>query len=377
MGKGYILVVDDHQLLLEAIRDLLLADGYEVGTAANGLEALDCIQGRTPDLILSDINMPQMNGYDLYQKVRENPSWVRIPFIFLTARGERTDVLRGKALGAEDYFVKPFDSEDLLTTIKSRLERAQAIQQAADTEFEQLKKDILNVLSHELRTPLTYISGYTDLALEVALEDANSLTPEELQEFLLGIKRGSDRLTKLVKDMLLVVEVDTGRAADEFRLFSSIRPNLEVLLRHVVLSFVPAAKVAGVTLEYNCAGELPSARVHEEFLSNALGRIIENAIKFSRGPNKHVKVEARAVPNWIEIAVTDQGVGLSPDALKNIFVFKRFQQFGRDVMEQQGAGLGMFIAHTLIKLHGGDITVVSQLGEGSTFTLRIPTATEA
>ncbi len=370
MHKGYILVVEDHQLLLEAIQDLLQVAGYEVATGANGYAALEIIKKRAPDLILSDITMPQMDGYDLYQKVRENPSWVRIPFIFLTARGERTDVLRGKALGVEDYIVKPFDTEDLLIAIESRLGRAQAIQQAANTEFEQLKQQILNVLSHELRTPLTYIAGYTDLALE----DAGSLSPEELQEFLLGIKRGSDRLTKLVKDMLLVVQIDTGRAADEFQAFSNIRPHLEIYLRHVVESFRPAAQSAGVKLEYQCQGELPTTRIHEEFLSNALGRVIENAIKFSHGPGKSVIVETRASGDWIEIAVTDQGVGLAPDAINNIF--KRFQQFDRDVMEQQGAGLGMFIAYNLVKLHGGKITVVSQLGQGSTFTLRIPVTEE-
>ncbi|MDX9954178.1 MAG: response regulator [Anaerolineae bacterium] len=366
MYKGYILVVEDHQLLLEAIQDLLQVAGYEVATGSNGFAALESIKKRAPDLILSDITMPQMDGYDLYQKVRENPSWVRIPFIFLTARGERTDVLRGKALGVEDYIVKPFDTEDLLIAIESRLGRAQAIQQAANTEFEQLKQQILNVLSHELRTPLTYISGYTDLALE----DAGSLSPEELQEFLLGIKRGSDRLTKLVKDMLLVVQIDTGRSAEEFRSFADVSPHLEIYLRHIVESFRPTAQSAGVTLEYVCPEPLPATRIHEEFLGNALGRIIENAIKFSHGPNKPVTVEARAVSNWIEVSVTDQGVGLSPEATKNIF--KRFQQFDRDVMEQQGAGLGMFIAYSLIQLHSGDITVTSQIGQGSTFTLKIP-----
>lgn len=370
MSKGYILVVDDHQLLLEAIRDLLLADGYEVEIAVNGVEALAAIQKRAPDLILSDINMPQMNGFELYQKVRENPSWVRIPFIFLTARGERTDVLRGKALGAEDYFVKPFDSEDLLTTIRSRLERAQALQQAADSEFEELKKDILNVLSHELRTPLTYISGYTDLALE----DTHSLTPENLQELLQGIKKGADRLNKLVRSMLLVVEIDTGRAAENFRHFSNIRSDLEVFLRHVVNTFQPAARASGVTLEYFCDDKLPPVRIHEEYFCDALERLIENAIKFSRLPDKRVTIEVHATADWIEIAITDRGVGLSPTALENIFAYKRFQQFERNVMEQQGTGLGMFIAHTYIKLHGGDINVVSQLGKGSTFTLRLPTA---
>lgn len=370
MAKGYILVVEDHQLLLEAIQDLLQVAGYEVATGANGCAALETIKQRAPDLILSDITMPQMDGYDLYQKVRENPSWVRIPFIFLTARGERTDVLRGKALGVEDYIVKPFDTEDLLVAIESRLGRAQAIQQAANTEFEQLKQQILNVLSHELRTPLTYIAGYTDLALE----DAGSLSPEELQEFLLGIKRGSDRLTKLVKDMLLVVQIDTGRAADEFRAFSDVRPHLETYLRHVVESFQPSAQAAGVELEYVCESESPPTRVHEEFLSNALGRVIENAIKFSRGPEKRVTVQVRSNPDWIEIAVTDRGVGLTPDAVRSIF--RRFQQFDRDVMEQQGAGLGMFIAYNLVKLHGGDVSVISQVGQGSTFTLRIPVTKE-
>ncbi|HOC22579.1 MAG TPA: HAMP domain-containing sensor histidine kinase, partial [Anaerolineae bacterium] len=183
-------------------------------------------------------------------------------------------------------------------------------------------------------------------------------------------KRGSDRLTKLVKDMLLVVQIDTGRTAEEFRTYSNVRPHLESYVRHIVESFVPTAQAAGITLQYSSTGECPPTRIHEELLGNALGRIIENAIKFSHGPNKLVTVETRNVPGWIEIAITDQGIGLAPDAIKNIF--KRFQQFDREVMEQQGAGLGMFIAHSLVQLHGGEITVISEPGQGSTFTVRIP-----
>ncbi|MBN1259310.1 MAG: response regulator [Anaerolineae bacterium] len=368
MRKRHILVVEDHQLLLEAIEDLLKVAGYEVSTAANGNDALELMRRFTPDLILSDITMPKMDGYELYETVRENPEWIRIPFIFLTARGERRDVLKGKALGAEDYIVKPFDTEELLVAIDSRLGRAQAIQRASDQEFEHLKQQILNVLSHELRTPLTYISGYTDLALD----DVESLTPDQLQEFLLGIKRGADRLTRLVKDMLLVVQIDTGRAAEEFSLFSTVRDDLGALVRQVVLTYQSRAKESGVTLGVILPEHMSPVRVHDEYFCNALGRLIDNAIKFSLKSPKSVTVQVRSNDKWVEVVVIDRGVGIANADLKSIF--KRFQQFDRDTMEQQGAGLGLFIAQSLVNLHEGELDAVSQPGEGSTFTLRLPVA---
>ena len=245
MEKRRILVVEDHKLLLQAIRDLLEGEGYAVAIASDGVEALEKMQEQTPDLIVSDIMMPEMDGYTLYETVRANNSWTRIPFIFLTARGERGDIIKGKALGVEDYITKPFDTEELVVAIQARLQRAEAIQQATHEEFEEIKQQIANVLSHELRTPLTYISGYTELALD----DITNLSPQELQDFLLRIKRGSDRLNNLVEDLLLSVQLDMGRTKQEFENFAEIHDDVNMIVRRVAAHYTMQAREEGVELE--------------------------------------------------------------------------------------------------------------------------------
>jgi two-component system sensor histidine kinase/response regulator len=254
MEAHRILVVEDHEPLLAAIRHVLELENYTVLTATDGVEALQVMERARPDLIVADIMMPRMDGYELYDAVRARPEWVPIPFIFLTARAEREDRLKGKSLGVEDYIVKPFDPQELVIAVQARLGRAQAIQKVSEVGFEQLKQQIINTLSHELRTPLTYIQGYTALALE----DAS--TPDDLQEFLLAIKKGGDRLTQLVEDMLLLVRLDTGQAAEEFNSLSAVQDNLGGVVKHAVRQHKEQAASEGVALKGEVASDLPPVR---------------------------------------------------------------------------------------------------------------------
>src|SRR5689334_521023 len=123
MAAEKILVVEDDIALLEGLRDILVLAGYEVTTAANGLEGLAALERGLPDLILSDIMMPKLDGYQFYAQVRARPEWIGLPFIFLTAKGEKADIRRGKQLGADDYLTKPFEEADLLIAIRSKLDR--------------------------------------------------------------------------------------------------------------------------------------------------------------------------------------------------------------------------------------------------------------
>jgi len=366
MNKPRILVVEDHRLLQEAMREILEVDGFEVLTAGDGLVALDMMRETCPDLILSDIMMPQMDGYEFYEKVRGNPQWVRIPFIFLTARGDRDDILKGKAMGVEDYLTKPFDTQELLVAIHSRLKRAHDLQTVTDTEFDQLKQQLIDILSHELRTPLTYISGYTDLALD----DVAALTPETLQEFLKGIKRGADRLKRLTDDFLMVVQIDTGRAAKDYESFARIHHDLGTIVNHATQYYQMITSQKDVAFVVAVDLALPPVKLHEGFFSNALHRLIDNAVKFSRQDSPQIEVNTATSPQWIQISVTDHGVGIAEEDIAHIF--QRFQQINRDKMEQQGTGQGLYIAQSLIQLHKGKITVSSRLGEGSTFTIHLP-----
>src|SRR5262245_12632287 len=118
-----VLVVDDDQVILETVEDILRLSGYNTLAASNGVKALERLYASSPDLIVSDISMPDMDGYQFYEAVRANPAWTLIPFIFLSARGQRTDIRRGTRLGADAYLVKPFEPEDLLGAVEARLAR--------------------------------------------------------------------------------------------------------------------------------------------------------------------------------------------------------------------------------------------------------------
>jgi signal transduction histidine kinase len=366
LDKQRILVVDDHEPLLTAIQGILEEEGYAIFTATDGTEALNMMEEVCPSLVIADIMMPRMDGYALYEAIRARSEWVAIPFIFLTAKAEREDKLKGKSLGAEDYLTKPFDPEELVVAVASRLGRARDIQEAADAQFDHLKRQIANVLGHELRTPLTYVRGYTELALEeVASTDA-------LQDFLFGIKRGADRLNRLVEDLMMVVQVDTGRAAEEYNMLVHEHTDIGILANVTMHRFREQAQELGVALEFKRESDLPPVMVHEPYFMNALGRLIDNGIKFSQGEGSTVTISTRATEEWVEIGVTDQGIGIASKELDHIF--ERFRQIDRDRMEQQGSGLGLALAAELVRLHEGKITVESELGKGSTFTIRLPIA---
>jgi len=368
MTKKRILAVEDHDLLLFAIRDILEAENYDVVTATDGVDALEKMQTIRPDLIIADISMPRMDGYRFFEEVHYNPAWVPIPFVFLTARAEQEDRLKGKAMGAEDYIVKPFDPKELVVVVNSRIGRARAIREATETEFDELKQQIITLLSHELRTPLTSVYGYTELALE----EATDLPPGDFQLFLGGIKKGADRLTQLVEDLLMVVKLDTGELQREFDLLGSVQDDLTGIVRRVAL--VEASKAAdhGVKMEVAVPDSLPPVLVHEYFLGDALARLVDNAIKFTQTEEKRIRISAEIQDKCVAISVQDWGVGIPAAQVDRLF--EVFGQIDRRKMEQQGTGLGLVIAQALVTCMGGDIDLVSSQQEpsGTTVTIRLP-----
>jgi putative two-component system response regulator len=167
--KETILIVEDNQVLREGLCDILAFEGFNVLAGGNGQEALDQMGDANPDLILSDISMPVMDGYEFYSSVRANPEWVTIPFIFLTARGERDDILKGRDLGVEDYLVKPLTRDELLTAIRGRLNRSQQIRVA---QLHHAYESSLTVLANaiDVRDPNTrgHVERVTEYAAVIA-----------------------------------------------------------------------------------------------------------------------------------------------------------------------------------------------------------------
>ena len=172
MSKGIILIVEDNQILQDGLRDILDMEGYTVLTAGDGLGAIKLMDQILPDLILSDIAMPVMDGYVFFDAVRSRPDWVTIPFVFLTARGEREDVLNGKKLGVEDYLIKPLSREELITAVRARLARSQQLQVA---QLQQAYEASLTVLANAIDIRDPYTRGHVERVTAYTQELANQL----------------------------------------------------------------------------------------------------------------------------------------------------------------------------------------------------------
>jgi two-component system sensor histidine kinase/response regulator len=366
MADPLILVVEDDLALLEGVSELLKLSDYRVLTATNGREALDLLDENRPNLIVSDIMMPEMDGYAFHAAVRERPEMYTIPFIFLTARGEKRDIRKGKASGVDDYITKPFDDEDLLVAVESKLARWAGLQKQRDEEIEDVKHRILLTLSHEFRTPLTYIINYADM---LKATDP-STSQEDFQEFMDGIRRGAKRLNKLVEDFLVLVELETGEAREAYLYRRQEFDDTSAWLRVITRRFQSNAESKGLELIIDIPDDLPSIVGDEIYLTDAIGRLVENAIKFSREESEWVRVSASEEGEFLRIDIQDQGIGVAPEHVDKLFDL--FHQLNREEFEQQGTGAGLAICKGVVDIHGGKVALDSVQGEGSTFTIMIP-----
>ncbi|MBX3065525.1 MAG: response regulator [Anaerolineae bacterium] len=370
-ANSTILVVEDDISLRQGICDILEIKGYSVLTAGTGREGLDVMlgNGAPPDLIVSDIMMPVMDGYQFFSEVRKEPRWMKIPFIFLTAKGEKADIRAGKMLGAEDYIVKPFEPEDLVVVVSSRLRRVDEINAVQSAEIGGIKRGILTILNHEFRTPLTYIVAYADMLNR----DPDELSYDEMKMFLTGINTGADRLRRLIENFILLVELQTGEAQSTFNWRKRKINDYDEILRHTVEYMTPAAEEKGVKLQAHYSyGSLPSIIGDTEYLRTALIRLVDNAIKFSDKSGAAIYLAAEVRDSFLCFDVEDQGRGIPPDEQQTIFDL--FYQINRQVYEDQGAGSGLPIVDRIAKMHGGGVTLQSEPGVGSRFTLYVPLA---
>lgn len=361
-----ILIVDDDIGIRANVHDLLEVSGYQVFSATGGFEALGVMERHTPDLIISDINMPSMDGYAFFKSVRANPNWTLIPFIFLTARDQPPEVRHGIGLGVDQYLVKPFQPEDLLIAVEARLKRIREIEDVTRNDVEAMKNRLMTMISHELRTPLTYIYGYVNLLHE---EQAD-LSAGERQEMVSAIQRGAERLVRLVEDLILIARLDSGEIGLEIQ-FGRKPVQLDALLTEVLRDSAAAIQESGVILECTVSPEITFS-CEPTHMRNAFLRLVNNAIKFTISPGGHAWITAEQEGETIRIRVQDDGVGVTADKQK--LLFQPLQQIDREQHEQQGIGAGLAIARGIVAAHGGHIEVSSEgiPGHGSIFTVVLP-----
>jgi len=365
MIKGTVLVVEDDIHLLSGIREILELGDYKVWTAQNGVQGLERLEeaDATPDVIVSDIMMPHMDGFSFLTEVREKDQWVNIPFIFLTAKGEKSDVQKGNLLGADVYLKKPFDAEDLLIAVDSRLRRFQDMERVHDDTVSQIKRRILITLNHELRTPLTLVVAYADLLKDF---DPDNMSDNELITFLRGVNSGATRLRRLIENFILLVEIEEGDAA---KTFVWRKYPIESLRDIAIDACRQILEQDANQVTITCQESLPSVMADREFLTIIIRELVDNAVKFS-GDKEGVSIDVATVDGQLQITVADSGTRQIPEAdIEKIW--EAFYQINREQYEDQGSGSGLAIVDGLVAIHEGSRHIVST-DQGTTVTVRIP-----
>ncbi|NER21554.1 MAG: response regulator [Symploca sp. SIO1C2] len=410
MTKGTILIVDDTPENLHVLSATLSQQGYQVRGVIKGKMAIRAAGSALPDLILLDINMPDLNGYEVCEQLKQNPQTAQIPVIFLSALDEVTDKVKGFQSGGVDYITKPFQIEEVLARVENQLtirrlqrqlmEQNQQLQleiqermkaEAAAEAASKAKSEFLANMSHELRTPLNAILGFTQVMnrdLEISTEQ---------REYLGIINRSGEHLLELINDVLDLSKIEAGIISfnegsfDLYRLLDELEEMLQIkaLTKNLGLNFIISSAVP----QY--------IKTDKQKLRCCLINLLGNAIKFTESGHVQlrVKLEAGELGRWgsggdkedkgasiefpipkqqrtnnkgqttLIFEVEDTGFGITPEEIDNLFY--AFVQTSAGIKSAEGTGLGLTITKRFVELMGGNISVNSVVGKGTVFRFDI------
>ena len=365
-----ILIIEDEAEIRNEVMDWLTFEGYEVSDAANGKLGLEAIKQSTPDLILCDIAMPELNGREVLIEVRSKTHLSHIPFIFLTAASDRDSIRKGMELGADDYLTKPFTHAEVLKAVRSRLER-KAIQErqvqtqidtlvrAFDEEHEKrlLKSRLVAMFSHDFRNPLAGI-----LAASGILRSYNDrLTPEQKTRHYDRIDGAVKQLLQMLDDMLIVAEIESGHLE-----FSPETLNASAFAEGIIDEFrlIDQNRHQIILETDNSDSILADPKLIRQIIAN----LISNALKYSPA-DTHIHVNLKLKDSCLMLTVEDQGIGIPEASLPQLF-----EPFHRAANAKQfkGTGLGLSIVKNCVERHQGNVKVESQVGKGTCFSVQLP-----
>ena len=359
-----IMVIDDNPDVTHVVSLLVQSKGYDAVVAQSGEEALGIMAARRPDLILCDIMMPGMDGFQVFQRVRGDRRWQMIPFVFLTALTDSQVRFSTTELGVEAFVTKPFNKQELLALIAGLLRRANELQTRNASEMDSFKAQLLFMITHELNTPLSVLRMMTD----TMRSNYKRFSQAQMGEYLDLLSRSTGELSSIVESMLLALQIDSGRAQELFDKFATPQM-VRTLIDAVLAQAAPNAEERKVSVRAEGLSQVLWVRAHEQQLMQIYSRILDNAIKFSP-KGKGVVVRLSREGNRACVSFVDQGPGLTPDEIDQ--AFDRLRQINRAQQEQQGVGMSLSLVKSLVAIQGGEITVDSTPGQGSTFNVWLP-----
>ena len=338
-----ILIVDDTPANVLLLVRMLETRGYTTRTVLCGRLALQAARAEPPDLILLDIAMPEMNGYEVCEQLKADETLKDIPVIFISALSETIDKVKAFHAGGVDYVTKPFHFEEVYARVQTHLHMRR---------LEKLRDDLTHMVIHDLRNPLTVIFGVLEM---LELKEGQTLS-DDTQKFVRSARQSVKDMIAMISSILDVSKMNAG----EMKL--QREPcEINALISAVVNAAKPFPEKRTVRLE--AAGALPTITVDGGLIRRVIQNLLGNALKYTPASGG-VRIAATSSASEIRVAVTDTGPGIAPEYHHRIF-----EKFGQveDRQNRVGTGLGLTFCKLAVEAHGGHIGVESEIGKGSTF----------
>lgn len=348
-----ILLVEDEQQIRETICELLLLNNFDIVSEEDGCKAMQILDRWKPDIIISDIMMPNCNGYELLKNIRNNPKFNQIPFVFLTAKKPETDLTEANKLGVDAYITKPFKVDELIAIIEAKLKRYKELKNQSDV----LDIHFDDFIIHEINTPLYGILGSINFLQENG-------TNSEKTDYFNAIKTSAESLNRTLTHIINYQKLSANHYYIASNATIEIAPCLNECLEKLLYNSKKYKN--SVALEIENA----TVNIARKDLLLVLFEILDNAMKFSDSQSE-IKIIGKEKNNFYFLKVIDSGIGMSEKQIKQI---GPFIQFNRDVHEQKGIGLGLFLSKTLIENYNGKLKIFSVEGKGTEVEISIPIA---
>jgi two-component system, sensor histidine kinase and response regulator len=360
-----ILVVDDTPDNLFLIQAILEEEGYHIETVDNGRDALAMIEAEPPDLLLLDVMMPGIDGFEVTRRIRQNEQLPFMPILLITAH-DQPSVAQGLDTGADDFIRKPVDFDELLARVRSLLNLKHSVDER--DQIARQREDFVSRLTHDLRTPLVAADRMLALFLQGAFGDL----PEGMTEAISIMIRSNQNLLEMVNMLLEVYRYEAGR-----KTLSMIPVDIQKLLAEVLQALSPIAMDKGLTLKSNLdeisgAVEVTGDRLE---LQRVFTNLVGNAVKFTDAGSVEIRLltaprslPGTQMPEWVRIEIKDTGPGIPPEQKDSLF-----KPFWNGKHQRSGSGLGLHLSCQIVRAHEGVIRIESEVGKGSIFTVQLPT----
>ncbi len=372
-----ILIVDDVSKNIQILGNILSQEQFQIAYAQDGQQALDICKVQDFDLILLDIMMPKMDGYEVCEKLKKNPATSEIPIIFLTARADMDSIIKGFELGGQDYITKPFNASELLArvnnhlTIKRQRERLKLMNNHLEelvkdrtleletanhqlNVLDQAKSNFLSLISHEIRTPLNGVIGLTELLDQTNIDD-------DQKEYISYLKEVSSRLVKFSDTAILITTLKINKNLPEI-----LPVSVNLLVNDSIAEFKVCNNNSSMQIINNLPVETLLIKADSDLIRMCFNIIIDNSAKFA-GNDPKIEISGITNEGITTLTFRDNGPGFSDNALSNLF-----ELFSAgDIMHSEGTGLGLATAKLILDAHEGSISVKNTEDHGAEVTIKI------